>query len=43
MLITAEQTKRASYSMEIDPLYCQIMINRWEKYTSQKATKEGNQ
>jgi DNA modification methylase len=23
--------------MEIDPRYCQIIINRWEAYTGQKA------
>jgi DNA modification methylase len=25
--------------MEIEPRYCQVIINRWEAYTKQKAVK----
>jgi len=38
-LIAAEQTKRVCYMMEIEPKYCQIIINRWEAFTKQKAIK----
>ena len=38
-LIACEQTNRTCYMMEIEPRYCQIIINRWEHYTNQKATK----
>ena len=38
-LIASEQTGRGCYMMEIEPRYCQIIINRWEKYTGQKAVK----
>lgn len=38
-LIASEQTGRVNYSMELDPKYCQTIINRWEQYTGQKATK----
>ena len=38
-LIAAEQTNRSCYMMEIDPKYCQAIINRWETYTNKKATK----
>ena len=38
-LIACEQTGRGCYMMEIEPRYCQIIINRWEKYTGQKAVK----
>jgi DNA modification methylase len=36
-LIAAEQTKRTCYMMELDPKYCDIIIERWEKLTGQKA------
>lgn len=38
-LIASEQTDRICYMMEIDPYYCQIIINRWEDYTGRKAEK----
>ena len=38
-LIAAEQTNRSCYMMEIDPKYCQAIINRWETYTNKKAVK----
>lgn len=38
-LIACEQTNRKCRIMEIDPQYCQIIINRWENYTKQKAKK----
>jgi len=39
-LIASEFLKRKCYIMEIDPLYCQIIINRWEHYTNKKAEKK---
>jgi len=38
-LIACEQTGRRCYMMEIDPRYCQVIVNRWENYTQQKATR----
>lgn len=38
-LIYAEQTNRKCYMMELDPYYCQIIINRWEQLTGEKAVK----
>ena len=38
-LIACEQTGRVCYMMEIDPRYCQVIIDRWESYTGQKAVK----
>lgn len=38
-LIAAEQRKRKCYMMEIDPYYCSVIIERWEKLTNKKATK----
>lgn len=38
-LIACEQTNRVNFSMELDPHYCQVIINRWEQYTGEKAEK----
>jgi len=36
-LMAAEQTDRICYMMEWDPKYIDVIINRWEKFTGQKA------
>ena len=38
-LIACEQLNRNCYMIELSPEYCQTIINRWEKYTGQKAEK----
>lgn len=38
-LISCEQTDRRCFMMEIDPRYCQIIIDRWEAYTGLEAEK----
>ena len=38
-LIACEQLNRQCYMMELDPYYCQVIINRWEEYTGKKAEK----
>lgn len=38
-LIACEQLNRSCYMMELDPKYCQVIINRWETYTGEKAEK----
>jgi DNA modification methylase len=38
-LIAAEQTGRKAFLMELDDLYCDVIINRWEKFTGKKAEK----
>lgn len=38
-LIASEQTDRQCMMMELDPKYCQIIINRWEEFTGEKAEK----
>ena len=40
-IIAAEQTKRVCYAMELDPLYVDVAVRRWEDYTGQKAKKHG--
>lgn len=36
-LIAAEQLNRKCYMMELDPHYADVIIERWEKFTGQKA------
>jgi DNA modification methylase len=36
-LIAAEMTGRRTFLMEIDPLYCDVIVNRWEKFTGKQA------
>lgn len=38
-LIACEQLERNCYMMELDPKYCDVIINRWEEFTGEKATK----
>ena len=36
-LIACEQVNRSCCMMEIDPAYCDVIIDRWEAFTGQKA------
>jgi DNA modification methylase len=36
-LIGCEQTGRRAYLMEIDPLYCDVIVARYEQFTGKKA------
>jgi len=36
-LIASELLKRKCYMMELDPAYCDVIIERWENLTGQKA------
>ena len=36
-LIAAEQTGRTAFVMEIDPLYCDVIVRRWEQFTGRTA------
>jgi len=36
-LIACEQTSRKCYMMELDPKYVATIVDRWEKFTGQKA------
>ena len=39
ILLAAAKNNRICYGMEIEPYYCSIIINRWQKYTNKKAIK----
>jgi DNA modification methylase len=38
--IAAEQTGRNAYLMEVDPLYCDVIVARWQQFTGKQATRE---
>ena len=38
-LIAAEKLNRKCYGMELDEKYCDVIIERWEQFTGQKAEK----
>ena len=38
-IMACEQLNRNGFSMERDPHYCDVIINRWETYTGKKAEK----
>jgi len=38
-LIACEQTGRKAHLMEIDPLYCDVIVQRWERFTGQKGQR----
>jgi len=38
-LIASEQLDRGCYMMELDPFYCSVIIERWEKLTGKTAKK----
>jgi len=39
-LIAAEQTGRKAFLMELDPLYCDVIVQRFENFTGKKAQRE---
>jgi len=41
-LIACEKTGRINRSMEIDPKYCDVIVQRWQEFTGQTATLESN-
>lgn len=38
-LIAAQQTERKSFLMELDPLYCDVIVQRFETFTGTKAER----
>jgi DNA modification methylase len=38
-LIACEQTGRHAFLMELDALYCDVIIQRWEEFTGKKAQR----
>jgi len=40
-LIACEQLGREARLVEIDPRYCQVIVDRWEAFTGNKAVRDG--
>lgn len=38
-LIAAQQTGRRAFLIELDPLYCDVIVQRWETFTGSKADR----
>ena len=38
-LIAAEQTGRRGFAMEIDPPYCDVIVERWQAFTGREAER----
>lgn len=38
-LMAAEQTGRQAFLMEIDPLYCDVIVERWGRATGKKPKR----
>jgi DNA modification methylase len=38
-LIAAEQTGRTAYAMELDPAYCDVVVERWQRVTGREARR----
>ncbi len=38
-LIAAEQTGRRAFLMELDPLYADVIVQRWEQFTGRRAER----
>ena len=41
-LIACEKTKRKCFTMELDPKYASVIVERWEKYTGKTGVKLGS-
>jgi DNA modification methylase len=39
-LIAAHMEKRTAFAMEIDPIYAQVIIERWENFAGKEAARE---
>jgi len=38
-IIAAEQLKRCCLALELDPVYCDVVVKRWERFTGKKAER----
>jgi DNA modification methylase len=39
-LIAAQQMGRRAFLLELDGLYCDVIVRRWEEFTGQKAQRQ---
>ena len=41
-LLGAEETGRRSFLMELDPPYCDVIVQRWQEATGKEATLDAD-
>lgn len=41
-VIACEQHGRFARAMELDPVYCDVIVKRWQEFTGQKAVREAD-
>jgi DNA modification methylase len=41
-IIACEKTSRQCRMMELDPVYCDVIVKRWEEFTGKKAVLEAS-
>ena len=41
-LIAAQMHKRRAFLLELDPRYCDVIVKRWQEFTGQAATLQGD-
>jgi len=41
-LLACEQLKRKCFTIELDPIYCDVIVKRWEQFTNKKVTNVTN-
>lgn len=40
-IIAAERQRRVAYAVELSPHWCDVIVERWQAYTGEKASREG--
>jgi DNA modification methylase len=41
-LIAAETVGRVCVAMELDPAYCDVIVERWQAFTGKKAVRDAD-
>ena len=41
-IVAAERAERRCFAMELDPIYCDVAVKRWEMATGKLARLDGN-
>jgi DNA modification methylase len=42
-MLAADKNGRHAWLMELDPKYCDVIINRWQDFTGKEAVHESGQ
>lgn len=39
-IIAAERVNRRCFAMELEPVFCDVAVRRWEEFTGKKAVRD---